>query len=184
MPILNNNHTYGLVSIFFHWLMALILIVTFILGLNLESNFQYYYEVLMLHNSLGILIFLLASFRACWRWLNIKPDPLTSKKVFMKMASMIHLFFYILFFLIPITGYLLTNLQGDTVSLFGNYLPVILEKNIQYKQYVHNIHEILGKIILVMVLLHIVGALYHHYWLKDNTLKRMLFFNKIKSNQE
>jgi len=63
-------------------------------------------------------------------------------------------------------------------------LPDILEKNIQYKQYAHNIHELLGKIILVMVLLHIVGALYHHYWLKDNTLKRMLFFNKIKSNQE
>src|SRR6056300_917566 len=93
MPILNNNHTYGLVSIFFHWLMALILIVTFILGLNLESNFQYYYEVLMLHNSLGILIFLLAVFRACWRWLNIKPDPLTSKKILMKLATMIHVFF-------------------------------------------------------------------------------------------
>jgi cytochrome b561 len=82
MPILNNNHTYGLVSIFFHWLMALILIVTFILGLNLEYNFQYYYEVLMLHNSLGILIFLLAIFRACWKWLNIKPDPLHFKKNF------------------------------------------------------------------------------------------------------
>jgi cytochrome b561 len=39
MPILNKNHTYGLVSKLFHWLMAIILIVTFVLGLNLEHNF-------------------------------------------------------------------------------------------------------------------------------------------------
>ena len=184
MPILNKNHTYGLVSILFHWLMAIILLVTFVLGLNLEHNFQYYYEVLMLHNSLGILIFFLAIFRACWKWFNIRPEPLSSKKIFIRLATVIHISFYVLFFLIPITGYLLTNLQGDTVSFFGTYLPNILEKNFQFKQYAHNIHEILGKIILVMVVLHIIGALYHHYWLKDNTLKRILFFNKIKSNQE
>ena len=184
MSVLNKTHAYGFVSIFFHWLMAIILIFTFVLGLNLENNFQYYYEVLMLHNSLGILIFLLAIIRVFWKWVNIMPDPLPSKKIFMKLATLIHVFFYILFFLIPITGYLLTNLQGDTVSFFGNIFPNILNKNIDLKYYVHIIHEVLGKIILVMFVLHVIGALYHHYWLKDNTLKRIIFFNKIKANQE
>ena len=184
MPVLNKNYTYGFVSILFHWLMAIILIVTFVLGLNLEHNFQYYYEVLMLHNSLGILIFLLAIIRVCWKWVNIKPDQLPSKRIFMKLATLIHVFFYILFFLIPITGYLLTNLQGDTVSFFGNFFPDILSKNIDLKYYIHIIHEALGKIILIMFILHVVGALYHHYYLKDNTLKRIMFFNKIKANQE
>src|SRR6056300_2022226 len=179
MPILNNNHTYGLVSIFFHWLMALILIVNFILGLNLEYNFQYYYEVLMLHNSLGILIFLLAIFRVCWRWINIRPEPLSSKKILIKLATFIHILFYVIFFVMPLSGYLLTNLQGDIVNFFGTHLPEILERNRDIKRVVHSIHDLLGNVILAMLALHVVGALYHHYWLKDNTLKRIYFFNKI-----
>jgi len=52
------------------------------------------------------------------------------------------------------------------------------------KRTVHSIHDILGNILLAMLVLHIFGALYHHYWLKDNTLKRIIFFNKVKANQE
>ena len=63
MGILNTAQSYGFISILFHWLMAIILLATFLLGLNLEDNFQNYDAVLMLHNSLGILIFLLAIFR-------------------------------------------------------------------------------------------------------------------------
>lgn len=184
MGILNSKYSYGFISILFHWIMALILLATFLLGLNLEHNFQYYYEVLMIHNSLGILIFLLAIFRVCWKWLNIKPEPLSSRKILIKLASSIHILFYFLFFLIPITGYLLTNLQGDTVSFFGTSLPEILNRNIEVKHYARNIHEALGKIMMVMILMHVIGALYHHFWLKDNTLKRILFFSKIKTNQE
>ena len=73
MNILNSDQRYGLISIIFHWLMALIIIATFILGLNLKHNFQYYYEVLALHNSLGITILLLAILRIAWRYFNIKP---------------------------------------------------------------------------------------------------------------
>ena len=84
----------------------------------------------------------------------------------------------------PLSGYLLTNLQGDVVSFFGTHLPEILDRNRDMKRIVHSIHNLLGNVILVMLALHVVGALYHHYWLKDNTLKRMYFFNKIKANQE
>ena len=164
--------------------MALILLATYLLGLNLKDNFQNYDMVLMLHNSLGILILLLAIFRVCWKWLNIRPEPLATKKILIKLATFIHVLFYIIFFVIPISGYLLTNLQGDVVSFFGTQLPEILERNIDMKRSVHSIHDILGNILLAMLSLHVVGALYHHYWLRDNTLRRMNFFNKIKASQE
>lgn len=184
MGILNTTQSYGFISILFHWLMAIILLATFLLGLNLEDNFQNYDTVLMLHNSLGILIFLLAIFRICWRWINIRPEPLSSKKILIKLATFIHILFYIIFFVMPLSGYLLTNLQGDVVSFFGTHLPEILERNRDIKRVVHSIHDLLGNVILAMLTLHVVGALYHHYWLKDNTLKRINFFNKIKANQE
>ena len=58
MPILNNNQKYGLISIFFHWGMAIIILITFLLGKNLQVNFQNYYFILQLHNSFGLLIFI------------------------------------------------------------------------------------------------------------------------------
>jgi len=39
MPILNNNQKYGLISILFHWSMAIIILITFLLGKNLQDNF-------------------------------------------------------------------------------------------------------------------------------------------------
>ena len=184
MGIFNTSHSYGFISVLFHWLMALILLATFLLGLNLKDNFQNYDVVLMLHNSLGIVIFLLAVFRLCWRWLNILPDPLATKRVLIKLATLIHILFYVIFFTMPLTGYLLTNLQGDVVNFFGTQLPELLERNRDMKRTVHSIHDILGNALLAMLSLHIIGALYHHYWLKDNTLRRMNFFNKIKANRE
>ena len=176
MNILNSEERYGLISIIFHWLMALIIIATFILGLNLKHNFQYYYEVLALHNSLGITIFLLAIFRVAWRFFNIKPNQLPNKVILMKLATLTHIFFYIIFFTLPITGYILTNLQGDIVLFYGYGLPEVLEQNRGLKNYVHTIHDYVGNVLLILFSLHVLGALYHHLIKKDNTLRRITFF--------
>ena len=90
------------------------------------------------------------------------------------------MFYYILFFIIPITGYLLTNLQGDAASFFGTSLPNILDKNSELKYYIHNIHYYLGNILLLILSLHVLGAFYHHLILKDNTLRRISFMNLKK----
>ena len=180
MSILNNNQKYGLISIIFHWGMAIIMLITFLLGKNLQDNFENYYEILALHNSFGILIFILAIFRITWKFINIKPDALPNKIIFMKLASLSHIVFYIIFFVMPLTGYLLTNLQGDIVSFFGTSLPSILETNSELKYYIHDIHFYLGNILLLILGLHILGALYHHIILKDNTLRRITLMNLNK----
>ena len=179
MPILNNNQKYGLISILFHWSMAIIILITFLLGKNLQDNFENYYFILQLHNSFGLLILILAIFRLIWKFLNIKPDAPSNKIIFMKLASLTHIIFYIFFFIIPITGYLLTNLQGDVVNFFGTHLPNILERNSGLKYYVHDAHYYLGNILLLILSLHILGALYHHFILRDNTLRRISFM-KLK----
>jgi len=179
MKILNSENQYGLFSIAFHWAMALIILATFILGKNLEHNYQYYDDVLKFHNSFGILIFILAIFRISWRWMNIKPGATDSKKILMKIATLVHIFFYIIFFILPITGYLLTNLQGDTVSFFNYHLPDILEKNREIKRLFSEVHETIGNVLIIILILHVLGALFHHYILKDNTLKRIISLIKI-----
>ena len=175
MAILNNNLRYGIISIIFHWAMAVMLIATFLLGKNLKDNFENYYEVLALHNSFGLLIFLTAIFRLTWKWINVKPDQMPNKLIFMKLATTSHICFYILFFIMPLTGYLITNFQGDEVIFFGISMPGIFERNRDLKYYTHEIHFYLGNLLLILFFLHVLGALYHHYILKDNTLKRITF---------
>jgi len=177
--ILNNNLRYGVVSIIFHWAMAIMIILTFLLGKNLKDNYENYYEVLALHNSFGLLIFLTAIFRLMWRWINIKPDQMPNKLIFMKLATISHVCFYIIFFIMPLTGYLLTNFQGDIVIFFGISMPEIFEKSRNLKYYIHEIHFYLGNLLLILFFLHVLGALYHHYILKDNTLRRMIL-SKLK----
>ena len=77
MRLANTADEYGLISKLFHWTMALLMIATYLLGKNLENNFQYYYEILIIHNTLGLLILLLAIFRLSWKWINIRPVSYT-----------------------------------------------------------------------------------------------------------
>ena len=102
------------------------MLITFLLGKNLQDNFENYYEILAFHNSFGILIFILAIFRITWRFINIKPDALPNKIIF--EISIFISYNFISFFVMPLTGYLLTNLQGDMVSFFGTSLPNILKE--------------------------------------------------------
>ena len=71
MRLANTADEYGLISKLFHWSMALLMIAVYFLGKNLENNYQYYYEILIIHNTLGLLILLLAIFRLSWKWINI-----------------------------------------------------------------------------------------------------------------
>ena len=175
MLVYNNNQKYGIISIFFHWAMAIVIIATFLLGKNLQDNYENYYEVLALHNSFGLIIFFAAIFRLMWKWINIKPDQMPNKLIFMRLATISHICFYLIFFIMPLTGYLLTNFQGDIVIFFGSSMPEIFKSNRDLKYFAHEVHLILGNILLVLFSLHVLGALYHHYILKDNTLRRIIF---------
>ena len=46
MKLANSADNYGLISKLFHWIMAALIIATYILGKNLENNFEYYYCLL------------------------------------------------------------------------------------------------------------------------------------------
>ena len=93
MRLANTADEYGLISKLFHWTMALLMIATYLLGKNLENNFQYYYEILIIHNTLGLLILLLAIFRLSWKWINIRPKPLVNNKILVYAAKTTYFFF-------------------------------------------------------------------------------------------
>ncbi len=178
MRLANNADEYGLVSKLFHWSMALLMIAVYLLGKNLENNYQYYYEILIIHNTLGLLILLLAIFRLSWKWINIRPKLLVSNKILVYAAKTTYFLFYFIFFLQPISGYLVTNLQGDTVIFFNIELASIIDVDSDLRFIFKQIHEYTSNVVLLLFFIHSGAALMHHFILKDRTLKRMMFSKK------
>ena len=74
------------------------------------------------------------------------------------------------------SGIVMSEAGGYGINFFGFYkIPSFLEKSDFLSSWAHFIHSQFGFIAAGIILLHILASLYHHFVLKDNTLKNMLF---------
>lgn len=175
----NTQSSYGLVAIFLHWLMALMVLGLFGLGLYMVELTYYdswYKGSMDLHKSVGITLASLLIFRFAWRALGTQPAPVKgSSRLVNKIAHSAHLVIYVLLIGIVISGYLISTADGRSIDVFTLFsIPAI-----QFS--VDNQADIAGKIhywaafsLIGLVILHALGALKHHYIDKDKTLIRMI----------
>ena len=175
----NTATRWGSVQIGLHWtIAALVLLVQVPAGITmvwhgpgLVQNVCY-----DIHKTNGIVIFLLAIVRLSWRWSN--PVPLLPADMpgwQIKLARTTHALLYLVLFLMPVTGFLYTAMAGFPVPFFmlvnlAQWVPV----NKPVAEVFKYAHLILQFVLYLTVLLHVAGALYHHYVRKDGVLRRML----------
>jgi len=179
MQIGNNKHSWGLVSIALHWLVALSVFGLFGLGLwmtGLDYYHAWYVRAPLIHESIGVILAGILLFRLAWRGYNTNPESLpTHAEWEKKVAHRVHVLLYLLLFAITISGYLISTADGDAVEVFGWFelpaLPLGIE---QQADIAGTIHWYLALTLLFIVGLHAAGALKHHIIDKDETLKRML----------
>ena len=183
MSLLNSRQQFGTISKLIHWIAALTVIALFALGtwmVDLTYYSSWYKPAPHYHKSVGILLLLLTLFRVIWKLSQPHPDPLSSHTRFEKLAaSMTHLAIYCLLFLMFISGYLISTLEGVGIEVFDWFiLPSILQAESSYVDLAGEIHEIVGWSLISIVSLHALAAIKHHFVDKDTTLRRMLFFGK------
>jgi cytochrome b561 len=86
-----------------------------------------------------------------------------------------HALLYVLMLVVPIAGWIYSNASGFPVVYLGKLpLPNLVQKDKLLAQRWHEVHEILAVVLAVIVALHVLAALQHHFVHKDNTLRRML----------
>jgi cytochrome b561 len=74
---------------------------------------------------------------------------------------------------------LLSQAEGRAVGWFGLLeLPVLLEKNKELAERLEDMHEAGFNLMMVLLVLHVAGAIKHHVIDKDDTLRRMLPWGK------
>lgn len=175
-----NTHTsYGWIAIALHWLMAVMVIGLFGLGLYMVELTYYdswYRGSMDLHKSIGITLALLLIFRFAWRALGTKPEPVSINNTLVnKAAKVAHILLYLLLCFIVISGYMISTADGRAIDVFGVVtIPAIDFSIAGQADIAGEIHYYMACTLIGLVILHALGALKHHFIDKDKTLVRML----------
>ena len=158
-----------------HWLTLLLLIVAWYLGVALidariEKNatlIGYFAHALM-----GGAILLLTILRMTFRGVDGTPPPL-GNSVMDIVARGVHHGLYVLLILLSITGFmtLLTSTVG--MALVTNAAILLPAEYTGPSVIPHSVHEILVTVMMVVVLVHILGAIKHQFIMKDGLMRRM-----------
>lgn len=180
----NTKQAWGWLTISIHWITALVVVGLFALGLwmvELTYYDSWYRTAPFIHKSIGVLLFLLTLFRILWKLFNVHPQPLDSHSLLeKKLAAPVHGLIYLLLFAVMLSGYLISTADGRAVEVFNLFqVPATLHGLEQQEDIAGDVHLVLAISLMVLVSIHALAALKHHFVDKDLTLKRMLGIGKF-----
>lgn len=174
----NSSTRYGWLPAALHWLMLLLLVAVFC-TMELRGYFPKgsagRAAMKSWHYTLGITVLVLALVRLGISLVGpvpaITPAPagwqLAGARA-MKWAL------YGFMLLMPLLGWATRTAEGAVVVVFGLPLPVLFGANEALAASIQELHEAGATIGYVLIGLHAAAALYHHYIVRDDTLRRML----------
>lgn len=151
---------YSASQIMLHWLIALLVLFQLIFGESMgevgraiergETPDPTDQFLASAHYWVGIAILALVGLRIILRVVQGAPEPVGAG-VQLKVAKAIHAIFYLLLIAVPVTGLLAVYVNEE----------------------IGEVHEIGKPLFIAFIVLHALGALFHHFKLKDETLRRM-----------
>ena len=177
--IKNTSNHYGWLAKFFHWLTLPVLTLLFGLGLwmvELDYDDHWYDEAPYVHEGLGVLFAILIMIRLGWR-LYSKPPKFSASLLIVekKLATATHYLLYLLCIFLCITGYLIPTADGRALPVFDwFYIPSAGSFHPLQADIAGVLHHWAAWFIAVLVTVHGLAALKHHFVNKDNTLRKIL----------
>lgn len=188
MNAINNQLRYGTVAIAFHWTIAALVLANILLGLyfaDLPRSDPNKFELTQLHKSIGLTVLTLSVLRVLWRMANPIPAlPADMGPLLRITARSTHYLLYVLIVAIPLSGWMLVSSSplGFPTQYFNLFewpnlwflsdLP--RPEKIALRHSFDQIHVFLAWSAIVLIPIHVSGALYHHFIRRDDILKRML----------
>ena len=178
--------TYTRTAIVLHWLIALLILAAFPLGLYMSdlALSPLKLRLISYHKWLGVTVLLLAVARLVWRAGHPPPAlPGTIPLWQQRAAHVLHFLLYVLLFAIPLSGWLMSSAKGfQTVYLGLVPLPDLIGKDKALGLLLENVHATLNFTMLALLAGHVGAAFKHQYMERDGVLARMLpFLSKEKS---
>lgn len=165
-------------SIALHWGMVLLISAVYMVIL-LRENYPKGSDIReglkTWHFMLGLTVFALVVIRLIVRFSSRKPPIMPEPAVWQALiANVTHVAFYAFMLAMPIAGWVILSASGKSIPFFGLELPALIVPNKALAGQVKELHETIGTIGYFLIGIHAAAALFHHYVMKDNTLRRML----------
>ena len=171
---------YGRGAITLHWLIAVLILVNIGLAWTAEGATRAdKMELIGNHKAVGLLILLLSVTRLAWRLIHDAPPfAKTLKRWEVSLAKAVHWTFYFLLIVLPLAGFVLHSVAtgGLPVSFFGLFdIPGLpLAKDRTSAEMFSETHKILATLTMLLLALHVAGALKHLAIDRDGTMQRIL----------
>ena len=178
---LHPDGQYSRGSKWFHWLTVPPLAILLLSGLTIrfigdDTKMRFY----TLHESLGLLMLMLAASRLTWRLTHAAPPmPDHIPAAIRRGAGAVHALFYVALIVQPVLGFFTTNAlgfpqQGATAFLGFIDLPKFMDAAPELARTLHWTHSIVGWTLFPLIASHVAGVLYQHVVRRDGTLLRMI----------
>ncbi len=171
------NNTYTPVAKGLHWLMAVLILGLLALGIYMSDLplSPQKLELYSWHKWFGVTVFLLLWLRLAWRVTHRPPALPETLSAPMRLAAHAgHAALYLLMLAIPLSGWLMSSAKGFQTVWFGVLpIPDLLGRDRELGDLLQQVHKLLNLLLMLTLAGHVLAALWHHFVLKDDTLRRM-----------
>ena len=167
---------YNSVARALHWSIGILILFNLFTGMFGES-LEKVWVSMPLHKATGILILVLSFVRLAWRLGHAPPAYADdAQPALRRFAALTHAAFYGLMIAVPVTGWIFASAEKWPISIYGlfDWPKLALTKAMPIVGAAQTAPEILGYGFGVLVVLHVCAALFHHFELHDQTMRRML----------
>jgi len=177
MTLLNTETRWGALSQLLHWLMFLLILGAWF-AIETREEFPKGSDDrtawLLLHKSLGVSVFFLVWVRIGARLAQVTPRE-AGVGLAALLAKAVAVGLYGLMILLPLSGMLMSGYAGEPVAWFGVIeLPALVGVDEEAAESLEEVHEAGFALLLILLALHVAGALKQHFVAGNDVLRRML----------
>jgi cytochrome b561 len=179
MQLRNTPERYGAIAQMLHWAVVILVLVGWALGTFIDSFTRGPAQdaALFVHMSAGLAVVAIVTLRLLWRVGD--PPPLPEKTALgawsERAGVWVHYLLYGLLIATPVVGIVVRFASGEALPVFGLFdiaSPWLRDRG--FLRTVKEVHQVLANGLVILAALHMAAALFHHWVLRDGTLRRML----------
>ncbi len=174
-PAATQGRRHAAMTIALHWITALLVVVLWGIGQTVDfaPNGVLRTDYRSVHILLGVILAVVLITRLAWRAEKGGMLPPLDTGPMLLVARATHWTLYILLVLAVGFGLLNVWVRGDSIfTLFS--VPQLAPGNRVLRHQIGDWHALAANGLLIVAGLHAAAALFHHYILRDATLRRML----------
>lgn len=164
------NH-YPKLMIVVHWLTLLFVVAAYLSSGNpLKTGLQGQIHVI---TGMSVFILFLIRILFLFHYRGQLPQNVIINRTQEILFKIVRLLLYVSLFAVPLLGWLALSSLTDHFRLLG--FNLMLFSSVSQNEFLGTVHQFLGNLFISLVGLHTGAALIHHFYLKDNVLKSILF---------